>query len=334
MNKVINFHSIKNGSWFEDILIILKSKYTIIEIDEIEDLYYNDKRIVNKCHLTFDDGDISFYETVYPILKKYNIPATIYVSPTIIKERKNFWFQEIRGYDTGEMTKIICEFLNIKFNVLNKYSLNAILKCLKIEQIWTIIEIYQKRFNIAAKEPCNISLEQLIEIDSYGLVKIGAHTLNHPILANESDEKSRIEIAESIKGLQEILGHEIKYFAYPNGFPIVDFGHREINILKQNNCKISFSCEPGSFNIQNNPLSIDRIGFSHGSLLFVRTKLILGQYWDSLRDLIIKGEIQTRIEIDTKILKKSALINLKTKPGIGIRALYKIVNKEKNHKSM
>jgi len=326
MNKAINFHSISDSSWFEGILNILKSKYTMTGIDEIEDLFFENKKISNKCHITFDDGEISFYNIVYPILKKYNIPATIFVSPDIIKERKNFWFQEIIGYNQNEVKKIICEFLNINYFVLDHYSLTAILKCLKIDQIWTIIEIYQKRFNIAPKEPCNISIDQLLEIDSYGLIKIGSHTLNHPILANESDEKSRSEITESINGLKEILGHEIKYFAYPNGFPIVDFGHREIETLKQNKCKIAFSCEPGSFNIQNNPLSIDRIGFSHGSLLFVKTKLFLGAYWDSIRDIIIKGEIQTRIEIDTKILKKSVIPDLGNKIGVGTRAISKFAN--------
>jgi len=326
MNNAINFHGISNGAWFEGILTILKSKYTMISIDEIEDLFFKDKNISNKCHLTFDDGDISFYEIVYPILKRHNIPATIFVSPTIIKERNNFWFQEIKGYNHEDVKKIICEFLNIKFAVLNNYPLTAILKCLKIDQIWTIIEIYQKRFDIAPQKPFNITLEQLLEIDRYGLVKIGAHTLNHPILANESDEKSSFEITESIMGLKEILGHEIKYFAYPNGFPIVDFGHREIEILKKNNCKIAFSCEPGNFSIQNSPLSVDRIGFSHGSLLFVKTKLFLGAYWDSIRDFIIKGEIQTRIEIDTKILKKSMIATMKNKHGTGLGSISKITN--------
>ena len=330
MNNAINFHGISNGEWFEGILNILKSKYTMISIDEIEDLFFKDKKISNKCHLTFDDGDISFYEIVYPILKRHNIPATIFVSPTIIKERKNFWFQEIKGYNHDEVKIIICEFLNIKFAVLNRYPLTAILKCLKIDQIWEIIDIYRKRFDIALKEPRNISIEQLLEIDSYGLVKIGAHTLNHPILANESDEKSSYEINESILGLKEILGHEIKYFAYPNGFPIVDFGHREIETLKRNNCKIAFSCEPGNFSIQNSPLSVDRIGFSHGSLLFVKTKLLLGAYWDSIRDFIIKGEIQTRIEIDTKILKKSLILNKESSVNRLIRSYDKDIKASKN----
>lgn len=160
MNRIINFHGIKNSSWFEDTLIILKSKYTMVSIDEIEDYYYRGGKLKNACHITFDDGDISFYNMAYPILKHHNIPASIFVSPKVCTDRKNFWFQEIKGYDYSELKKIIVKFLHIEPKYLKQYSINSILKCLKIDQIWSIIELYQKQFNVSPKEPQNISVDQ------------------------------------------------------------------------------------------------------------------------------------------------------------------------------
>jgi peptidoglycan/xylan/chitin deacetylase (PgdA/CDA1 family) len=305
MNRIINYHGIKNSSWFEDTLIILKSRYNMVSIDEIEDFYYNRGNLKNACHITFDDGDISFYNMVYPILKRHNIPATIFVSPNMCLEKKNFWFQEIVDYNYTEMKKIISEYLQIELKYLKQYSISAILKCLSIAQIWEIIEIYKKHFGIPQKDPQNISVDQLLELEKSGLIKIGAHTINHPILANENDDNSEKEIIGSFQGLQEILGHEIKYFAYPNGYPNFDFGQREINILKNMNCKIAFSCEPGSFDIKNNTLSINRLGFSHGSKIFIRLKLLLGEYWDYIKESILKSEIEVRIELDKKILLRS-----------------------------
>jgi len=309
MSKIINFHDIADGAWFEDTINILKSKYIMIGIEDVEDFFYNKKVLKKACHITFDDGEISFYEIVYPILKKYNIPATIFVSPYICKERKNFWFQEIRGYNHHEMIKIIGELLDVEPNLLRTYSLNNILKCLKINQIWYIIETYQKKLDVKHKATQNITIEQLLEIDRQGLVKIGAHTLTHPILANEDDENCRREICDSFKGLEEILGHEIKYFAYPNGFPKFDFGRREINTLMENNCRIAFSCETKNFTLQNNPLSVNRLGFSHGSKFFVRIKLFLGEYWEFWKDTIKKGDISIRIELEKKILMKSKILH-------------------------
>ena len=298
MNRIINYHGIKNATWFENTLIILKSKYKMVSIDEIEDYYFNGGSLQNACHITFDDGDISFYNMVYPILKRYNIPATIFVSPANCISGQNFWFQEIVGYDNSEMIKIISSYLKIDYIYLEKYSVSSILKCLKIDQIWEIIQIYQKKFNVYPKSPQNINVDQLLELGGSGIVRIGAHTQTHPILANESDENSEKEISDSFKGLQSILGHEIKYFAYPNGYPDFDFGQREIDFLIKMNCKIAFSCEPGGFNIDNNTLSINRLGFSHGSEIFIRMKLLLREYWDYFKECVIKGEIDFRIELN------------------------------------
>ena len=79
-----------------------------------------------------------------------------------------------------------------------------------------------------------MNLDEILELEKSDLVTIGAHTLNHPILQNESLETSRKEITDSIIELEKLLGHKIKYFAYPNGAKALDFGMREIDILKEN----------------------------------------------------------------------------------------------------
>jgi len=310
MNKIINFHDITDGKWFEDTINILKRKYTFVSIEDISEHYYRKKKLNNSCHITIDDGDTTFYNVVYPILKRNNIPASIFVSPKIISERKNYWFQEIEGYDHENFKKIICKIINKNECILSKYPLIAILKCLKIDQVLKSIQLYQETYNIKVKESQNITLEQLIEIDRFGLVKIGAHTMNHPILANEDDKSSENEIAESLFGLRDLLGHEVQYFAYPNGVPGVDFSEREISSLYRNGCRIAFSSQNGDFFNDTDPLSINRYSLSHGGEGFVRAKFLLGEYWDILKESILKGEIRTRAEIVKKIHKEVKSVQL------------------------
>ena len=45
----------------------------------------------------------------------------------------------------------------------------------------------------------NITKEQLMELNNSGLVEIGSHTNNHPILANESDNMLEWEIKILLK---------------------------------------------------------------------------------------------------------------------------------------
>ena len=173
----------------------------------------------------------------------------------------------------------------------------SIFKNLQIDEIWEIIKTYKKLNNSLAKEAQNMNNDQLIEIDKSGLISIGAHTLNHPILANEDEENSKMEIVNSINELSRILGHEIKCFAYPNGIPSFDFGQREMNILKNTNCKISFSTESKNFTLKDDPLCIPRFGLSYGNEYFVKAKLFLGRNWDKIKDIKSKGEKRMRIEL-------------------------------------
>ena len=55
-------------------------KYNIVSLEELTDLIKNKKKIPSKTIvITFDDGYLDNYTNAYPVLKKYNIPATIFV---------------------------------------------------------------------------------------------------------------------------------------------------------------------------------------------------------------------------------------------------------------
>jgi len=75
-------------------ILLLKSKYSLVDLNFFENLN-NYKKKKGFCHITFDDGDKTFYTVAYPILKKHNVPATLFVSPKIVVKQENFWFQEI-----------------------------------------------------------------------------------------------------------------------------------------------------------------------------------------------------------------------------------------------
>lgn len=60
-----------------------------------------------------------------------------------------------------------------------------------------------------------LSEVELKELDKDPLCTIGAHTCNHVQLRYESDSKN--DIKESKVILEELLGHQVKYLAYPYG---------------------------------------------------------------------------------------------------------------------
>ena len=297
MSKIINFHDVHDINWFDNTICLLKKKYKIVDLDELLNLYSKKSELKNVCHITVDDGDKTFYSVIFPIIKKHKIPLSIFVSPDAAINQQNFWFQEIRGYNKHQMIKLISEIIKTEAGLIEKFRTSEILKCLKIDVIWEIINQYKTRFKPDRKLCQNMNVSELKEVFNSGLVTIGAHTMKHPILANEGDYFSRNEISKSINELSDLLDRKVTCFAYPNGVPGIDFGQREMDLLKASDCLISFSTEANNFNLSSNLLSIPRYGFSLGSMAFLRTKLFLGPYWETIKEFRSKSEVANRKEI-------------------------------------
>jgi len=305
-NTIINFHKIYDKEWMESVLLFLSNIYNIVSLQDIESYYYHKKPLHNCCHITFDDGDRSFYTIVYPLIKKFQLPVSIYVSPKIVKTGENFWFQEIRNYNKEVLRTIINNKYPYLKSINPKIPISAIFKSLKLTQIWEIIDEYRSIMKIDSEKRMNMSVDELKEVYDSGLVEIGAHTQNHPILANETETTAQYEIQSSILELNAILGVQVSSFAYPNGIPQIDFGKREMNFLKAMNIKLALSTENKSFSIKDNPLNIPRNGISKGNKSFLFLKLLMGSKWDIVKKLCLgKQEDDYREEIRNIIAKNN-----------------------------
>lgn len=284
-NTIVNFHVIPNEKWMENIILLMKSKFQMIGTTELLGFYYDNQMLENACHITVDDGDISVYSTLFPLIKKHHIPISIYVSPHAIKTGKNFWFQEIKGYDYKEFLHYYQGLKSQKQEFINEKQVSGILKTLQVDEINDIIASYKKKFNIPDKKRMGMDLKQVQELNKSGLVTIGAHTMNHPILKNETDDRVAWEIKDSVTQLSDLLNQDICCFAYPNGIPGLDFDQREMGFLREVNIKLAFSTESKNFNKTFDPLSIPRRGVTKGSKNFVYSKLLLGDYWEILKGM-------------------------------------------------
>ncbi|MCX6250362.1 MAG: polysaccharide deacetylase family protein [Bacteroidetes bacterium] len=301
-NLIINFHVVNDAVWFESVILLLKAKYTLVHLSFFENSN-NYEKGKGFCHISFDDGDQTFYTVAYPILKKHDVPATLFVSPKSAIRRENFWFQEVTGYDNNKMITILSRELSLPIKTIHEIPFFDIMLCLPLIRIQEIITFYQKETDTLPKHCQNMSLDEILEVEKSGLITVGAHTLNHPILKNENDEICHNEITGSIIELQKLLGHKVSYFAYPNGMPYLDFGEREINCLMNNNIIIAVSTEAKFISKHDNKLTLPRLGLSYGSMRFVELKLILGANWEKIKSLKSHSESKNRQKI-TSLLEK------------------------------
>jgi len=77
--------TIKPDDFEKQLKYLSKNKFNVIKLTELGELIINHKRIPPKtvC-LTFDDGYRDNFLKVFPALKKYNFPATIFMSTALI----------------------------------------------------------------------------------------------------------------------------------------------------------------------------------------------------------------------------------------------------------
>lgn len=85
-NNQIDFNYVNSVQSFEEnIKTLIENGYTIISLEEINKEDLPQKPIV----ITFDDGYYSNYEYIYPILKKYNTKASIFIVTDKIGKKEN-----------------------------------------------------------------------------------------------------------------------------------------------------------------------------------------------------------------------------------------------------
>ena len=309
---VLYFHRENDGAMFERIIIALKQRYQLVSLPVLEELMLNKGNLDRICHISFDDGDQSFYHIVFPVLKKHGVPVSLFLSPEILVSRGNYWFQEVNDYEEDLMRQIISTYYGLPVSRLEPFSIKDIIKQLPYSVISHLISTYRLEKKYEPKPPYNMSLAEVLEVENSGLVTIGAHSLHHPILQNEDDQNSLSEIRGSLHGLQQLLGHPVRYFAYPNGIPDIDFGEREINYLRDNGVTMAFSTELDHISPGVNMLSIPRMGFPRMGLSpsnpLIYFRLSLGKKWINIKTLGSTSE--KRIREKLKLLFRKTLPKL------------------------
>lgn len=259
MNIVFYLHDEPDSAYFEQKLLWLKKHYHFVSTQDYIDYIYNNKKLKNACLLTIDDGWKSTYDIIYPLLKKYNIPALVFISPRIYNESFNYWYYLLKYCKDKDAIDYLVEKGYFSKKV-SEFDIKSILKTLNIDLINEVIEFCFNKRNISNPSRAFLSKEEIIEMKNSGLVEFGAHTVNHPILSNETDAKASYEIVESINILSEILGCKVRTFAYPNGIENLDFSEREKEILRKSQVQLAFSVNNFCVKRNSNPMSIPRIG--------------------------------------------------------------------------
>lgn len=207
---------------FEKQVKYLKEHYNILRFDE-DWSNVREKSIV----ITFDDGYVDNYKFAVPILKKYQVPATIFISTGNIDTDYEFWWDEL------ETIIFNCNNLQILTYAGDDFYLNSAQEkkicCQQIRKKMMGMRIDQrekelielrKRVGVDRSQRSlyrTMGLKEIQELSRIEEITIGAHTKTHCRLSDLPENLQLEEINQSKQTLEKIIGREVTTFSYPFG---------------------------------------------------------------------------------------------------------------------
>jgi peptidoglycan/xylan/chitin deacetylase (PgdA/CDA1 family) len=281
-------------SFFDQQLKFLTSRFKLIKLEEAVSLISMKDFTGNYVVLTFDDGYYDNYVYAFPILKKYNSPATIFVTVNGLETGNFDWYtfdKAILGTD-----KVLLDLTEFGFGLLDLKTRgkkiravqrlhHELKKCADDKRNAVTNKVIEEFLPGNKSERIMLTWEEAKEMQSSGLVTIGSHTLSHPILTRLTNNEAREEIVKSKIIVEEKLDCAVDLFAYPNG-EVNDFDGDIVEMLVNAGYYAACTTVPGAAGSGVDLYRLPRINVTSGMCQGIFGKFSTEMFEDKLISMI------------------------------------------------
>jgi peptidoglycan/xylan/chitin deacetylase (PgdA/CDA1 family) len=280
---------------FEKQLQYLCRFYEIIDLETLANYLHRGETFPSKAAIiTFDDGFKDNYIYAYPLLRKYDCPATIFLTVDSIDTKVMPIHEQIIWFFTRlPLQKIEIPSLG-KFELssrLDRYiaatEVNRILRDLQPQEREKFIKELSKHTNFEIPMSITdnevfLSWQEIREMSS-NKITFGSHTLTHPYLPILTPDEAQWEINYSKKRIEEKLKQRITTFSYPFG----GYNRRIMEIVQSSGYLCAVTTIPKAISQKTNPYELGRFSAAEN---FDKFKLVLtGLLYDFKNYLKLKG---------------------------------------------
>jgi peptidoglycan/xylan/chitin deacetylase (PgdA/CDA1 family) len=273
----------------------LRNHYHPVPLPKMVDMLESGRVDPHSIAVTFDDGYKSNHDLAYPILKKFEIPATVFITSGFVLQKEiqtrflwpDFISALLISY-SGE-TLDLNDFGLSQYNLGSARSLynvrNDISERLKAmdtaEAEHIIVTLNEKYGGIIQHERFTdyrpMTQNEVCRLAGSDLITIGAHSRNHPILSRIGSKRLEDEICGSKKDLESMIGAEVTEFAYPNG-RWEDINNNAVAMTARHfDCAVT--TEAGSNRPGHNKYLLRRIGIGRNLTLSQFRIMLSGVYY-------------------------------------------------------
>ena len=179
--------------------------------------------------VTFDDGFSDNYYNAFPVLKKFDIPATVFLSTGYIDDQEIFWYEKLSYavMTTKARSVAIPDLAVLKIDetaLSRRNTIKTLLNRLKrvpnqvrqtlLDDLFNQLLPNQRGITDARSGP--MTWEQIQEMSAYR-IEFGSHSVSHPILSMLDSETLKYELEHSKLRIEAMLKKPVQILAYPVG---------------------------------------------------------------------------------------------------------------------
>jgi len=215
--------------------------------------------------ITIDDGYTDFLRWAYPLLKEFDVPATLFVVSSFPDTNQWIWpdrFRYLRDRSAG-----VPELAPGQ----SPATLAALKRMTVDERDRHIAELAQHAgvtFPQHVPDPYKLlSWAEITVLAASGLIEIGAHSRTHPIFTTLDAEQSWDEIQRARVELQQRLNIPVDCFCYPNGMK-GDYRSDQMEMVGRAGYVCAVAAHIGYVTPAANRFALPRIGGQNDMTLF------------------------------------------------------------------
>ena len=260
---------------FEAQIRYLTKRFKILPLaDLVKNIENGNGQSGRYAAVTFDDGYKDNFRIAWPILSRYGVPATIFLTTKYIDEGDwidlnklyfRLWQTKTKeiSFSLGEPAEIVSYPLHTKRQRETAVlKIRSTLKSLSHKERRELLTEITKSLGNSGSPPSGcldmLSWEEVREMRHKGIT-FGAHGVTHAILSKLSSQEVRQEIRESKQRIETMAGQPVDFFAYPNGH-WEDFNDAIIEMLKEEGYRGACTTVAGSVKGASDPYQLRRIG--------------------------------------------------------------------------
>jgi len=233
-------------------LSLLRRVATVVALDAaLDDLASGRPLPPRAVALTFDDGYRDNLDVALPMLQDLGLPATFFLVPGVLDGEITPWWETLgHAFTTTRRDSLDWDGTAWSLSGAERRGSHdrvaARLKQLRqAERLAAVDEIVDRLGppGDAAVRPMFLDWDGARELAQRGAT-VGAHSRDHAILANESADSQRRNLAAARRALESGLDGGIDLLAYPNGTP-ADFGDDTIEAARAAGFRCGVTTIPG-----------------------------------------------------------------------------------------